>query len=171
MAAQTIISSNSNHLAVASSSVFLFCLFRHSLTSTFFSRRLGHSFYELVSLLARYCLTSNEFDCKYSSTGTMISKTVLIAALIAYVEARFGQEQVPIDAISQVQGGNPGDAATIAGAAVSDLLGGANACAKVFSLDSGFSMMETNFNSSNAPTRSSPRSATAPMLSLLRSVW
>jgi hypothetical protein len=61
----------------------------------------------------------------------MISKTLLITALIAYVEARFGQEQVPINAISQVQGGDPGAAATVAGAAISDLLGGANSCAKV----------------------------------------
>jgi hypothetical protein len=61
----------------------------------------------------------------------MVSKVILISAIIAYVEARFGQEQVPIDAISQVQGGDAGAAATIAGAAISDLLGGANACDKV----------------------------------------
>jgi hypothetical protein len=61
----------------------------------------------------------------------MVSKTVLIAAMIAYVEARFGQEQVPIAAISAVQGGDAGAAATIAGATISDLLGGADACAKV----------------------------------------
>lgn len=61
----------------------------------------------------------------------MVSKAILTAAMIAYVEARFGQEQVPISAISAVQGGSPGAAATIAGGAVSDLLGAANACAKV----------------------------------------
>jgi hypothetical protein len=61
----------------------------------------------------------------------MVSKVVLIAALIAYVEARFGQENVPIAAISSVQGGASGAAATIAGATISDLLGAANACAKV----------------------------------------
>jgi hypothetical protein len=61
----------------------------------------------------------------------MLSKALLITALIAYVEARFGQEQVPIQAISAVQGGDPGAAATVAGAAISDLLGGANSCAKV----------------------------------------
>lgn len=56
--------------------------------------------------------------------------TFLASAFIpAY--ARFGQENVPIDAIQQVQGGNPGDAATIAGAAISDLLGGADACDKL----------------------------------------
>jgi hypothetical protein len=61
----------------------------------------------------------------------MVSKTLLITLMVAYVEARFGQEQVPIAAISGVQGGNAGAAATIAGATISDLLGAANACAKV----------------------------------------
>ncbi|KAF1927668.1 uncharacterized protein M421DRAFT_172439 [Didymella exigua CBS 183.55] len=63
--------------------------------------------------------------------GIMISKAVLIAALIAYVEARFGQEQVPIPAITAVKGGASGAAATIGGAAISDLLGAANSCAKL----------------------------------------
>lgn len=62
----------------------------------------------------------------------MIPKAVLIVALIAYAEARFGQEQLPISAISAVQGGAPGAAATVAGAAISDILGGANSCAKVW---------------------------------------
>jgi hypothetical protein len=61
----------------------------------------------------------------------MVSKTLIIAAAIAYVEARFGQENVPIAAISAVQGGDAGAAATVAGAAISDLLGGADPCAKV----------------------------------------
>lgn len=65
----------------------------------------------------------------------MVSKVLLLTAAIAYVEARFGQEQIPISAISAVQGGNPGEAATIAGGAVSNLLGAANACDKVGSLD------------------------------------
>lgn len=58
-------------------------------------------------------------------------KIALVAALVAFVEARFGQEQVPIPAISAVQGGDPGAAATIAGAAISDLLAAANPCAKL----------------------------------------
>ncbi|KAJ4993246.1 hypothetical protein SVAN01_01221 [Stagonosporopsis vannaccii] len=61
----------------------------------------------------------------------MISKVFLITVAIAYVEARFGQENVPIAAISAIQGGDPGAAATIAGATISDLLGGANSCAKL----------------------------------------
>ena len=65
----------------------------------------------------------------------MVSKIVLIAAIVAYVEARFGQEQVPIAAISAVQGGDPGAAATIAGGAISDLLGAANSCLKLATAD------------------------------------
>ncbi|CAO2651837.1 Nn.00g001200.m01.CDS01 [Neocucurbitaria sp. VM-36] len=68
----------------------------------------------------------------------MVSKSLVIAAVIAYVEARFGQEQVPIAAISAVQGGDAGAAATIAGAAISDLLGAANSCAKLTRADQVF---------------------------------
>ncbi|KAL2434964.1 hypothetical protein ABEF95_011659 [Exophiala dermatitidis] len=57
--------------------------------------------------------------------------TVALAAVIAVVQARFGQEQIPIQAIAAVQGGDPGVAQTIAGAAVSDLLAGSNACDKL----------------------------------------
>lgn len=76
-------------------------------------------------------LTSNEFSVYIRSIDAMVSKTLLLAAIVAYVEARFGQEQVPIAAISAVQGGDAGAAATIAGAAISDLLGAANSCDKV----------------------------------------
>ncbi|KAL1798328.1 hypothetical protein ACET3X_002365 [Alternaria dauci] len=68
----------------------------------------------------------------------MVSKTFMIAAMIAYVQARFGQEQIPIDAISSVQGGDAGAAATIAGAAISDLLGAANSCDKLVRADQIF---------------------------------
>ncbi|KAH6625416.1 hypothetical protein C7974DRAFT_312278 [Boeremia exigua] len=61
----------------------------------------------------------------------MVSKLLLITLAIAYVEARFGQEQIPIPAIGAVQGGAPGAAGTISGAAISDLLGAANSCAKL----------------------------------------
>jgi hypothetical protein len=60
-----------------------------------------------------------------------MSTTAALALLFALATARFGQEQLPIEDIANVQGGDPGAAATIAGAAVSDLLAGANACAKV----------------------------------------
>ena len=80
----------------------------------------------------------------------MLSRAIIIAAVVAIAEARyitlditsiisklirnsFGQEQIPIPAIAAVtSGGAPGQAATIAGAAVSDLLAEANACAKVY---------------------------------------
>ena len=80
----------------------------------------------------------------------MLSRAIIIAAIVAIAEARyatvdmastifklirnsFGQEQIPIPAIAAVtSGGAPGQAATIAGAAISDLLAGANACAKVY---------------------------------------
>jgi hypothetical protein len=68
----------------------------------------------------------------------MFAKTILLSISIAYVEARFGQEQVPIQAISAVQGGAPGAASTIAGAAISDLLGAANSCAKLTRADQIF---------------------------------
>jgi hypothetical protein len=105
-----------------------FFRFRPSLTSFFCPGRPFLTTYELVSHLIAFTFPTT--STVYTSFK-MVSKTLLIAAVIAYVEARFGQEQVPIQAISQVQGGAGGAAATIAGAAISDLLGAANACDKV----------------------------------------
>ncbi|OBT61160.1 hypothetical protein VE03_09445 [Pseudogymnoascus sp. 23342-1-I1] len=66
----------------------------------------------------------------------MQSKAVLLSLLVAYAEARFGQEQLPISAISAVtSGGGPGVAATLAGGAISTLLGAANPCAKLQAAD------------------------------------
>ena len=67
---------------------------------------------------------------------TMYSQAILLSILVALGEARFGQEQLPIAAISESAGGNAGDAATLAGSAVSTLLGGANPCDKVGSYPS-----------------------------------
>ncbi len=61
----------------------------------------------------------------------MYFQAATLAALIAVAHARFNQEQIPIPAIAAVQGGRPGVAATIAGAAVSDLLAATNACDKL----------------------------------------
>ncbi len=61
----------------------------------------------------------------------MYITTAAFAALVAVAHARFGQEQIPIPAIAAVQGGAPGVAQTIAGAAVSDLLAATNACDKL----------------------------------------
>lgn len=56
----------------------------------------------------------------------------VISAVFTHTYARFGQENSPaIAAIRDVQGGAPGVAPTIAGAAISDLLAGTNACDKL----------------------------------------
>ncbi|KIW27674.1 uncharacterized protein PV07_07397 [Cladophialophora immunda] len=61
----------------------------------------------------------------------MLFKTTALATLLTVAQARFNQEQIPIPAIAAVQGGAPGVAQTIAGAAVSDLLAATNACDKL----------------------------------------
>jgi hypothetical protein len=61
----------------------------------------------------------------------MYSQAILFSVLVALTEARFAQEQVPIAAISASSGGNSGDAATLAGSAISTLLAAANPCDKV----------------------------------------
>lgn len=62
----------------------------------------------------------------------MVSKSIIVAALVAYAEARFGQEQVPVSAVSALSNfGNPGEAATLAGGIPGSLLAAANPCDKV----------------------------------------
>ncbi|KAJ9603979.1 hypothetical protein H2200_011501 [Cladophialophora chaetospira] len=61
----------------------------------------------------------------------MFARTSVLAALLVVAQARFNQEQIPIPAIAAVQGGSPGVAQTIAGAAISDLLAASNACNKL----------------------------------------
>ncbi|POS72472.1 hypothetical protein DHEL01_v209133 [Diaporthe helianthi] len=59
-------------------------------------------------------------------------KSVILTALVAYAEARFSQEQVPVPAVSALSNfGNPGEAATLAGAIPGSLLAAANPCDKV----------------------------------------
>jgi hypothetical protein len=61
----------------------------------------------------------------------MYTQTVLLA-LLALAEARFGQEQTPIAAISALGAfGSSGQAATLAGQSISFLLAAANPCGKV----------------------------------------
>ncbi|KAK5100245.1 hypothetical protein LTR70_001767 [Exophiala xenobiotica] len=56
----------------------------------------------------------------------------VISIVFTHTHARFGQEVLAaIVAIRDVQGGAPGVAPTIAGAAISDLLAGTNACDKL----------------------------------------
>lgn len=62
----------------------------------------------------------------------MLAKSLIVAAIVAFVEARFNQEglvQGTIAALSDF--GAPGAAATLAGQSPGVLLAGANACAKV----------------------------------------
>lgn len=62
----------------------------------------------------------------------MLSQAVLVSILMALAEARFGQEQVPIAAISALSDlGASGEAATLAGGDISTLLAAANPCAKL----------------------------------------
>ncbi|CAK7202205.1 hypothetical protein SEUCBS139899_004927 [Sporothrix eucalyptigena] len=62
----------------------------------------------------------------------MYSQTLLVAALVAVAEARFGQEQIPVAAVAALTNrGNPGDAGTLSGQVPGVLLAGANACAKL----------------------------------------
>lgn len=63
-----------------------------------------------------------------------ISKAVALAILLAVAEARFGQEQVPVAAVSALGAagfGDPGVAATIAGSIPGALLAAASPCLKV----------------------------------------
>lgn len=101
---------------------------------------------------------------------------------------RFNQEQIPIQAIRDVQGGAPGVSDTIAGAAISDLLGAANACAKLQRGDQilselgtgadavaaaiGMVAAEKNFNNFTSTQPTICSDPTLPQNALLRgSVW
>jgi hypothetical protein len=62
----------------------------------------------------------------------MYSKSTALLALLAVAEARFGQEQAPVAAISALGNfGNPGEAATLAGGVPGVLLAAANPCDKL----------------------------------------
>lgn len=61
-----------------------------------------------------------------------MSQFLKYALLVAYVEARFGQEQVPVAAIQALSDfGNPGDAGTLSGQVPGVLLAAASPCDKV----------------------------------------
>ncbi|EFQ30903.1 hypothetical protein CGRA01v4_12979 [Colletotrichum graminicola] len=59
------------------------------------------------------------------------TKLFLISAILACVEARFGQENVPTAAIASLQAGSPGEAATLSGSVPGTLLAAADPCAKL----------------------------------------
>ncbi|KUJ18990.1 uncharacterized protein LY89DRAFT_643576 [Mollisia scopiformis] len=66
----------------------------------------------------------------------MYTQAVILSALVAITEARFGQEQVPIPAIQALSNfGSSGQAATLAGQSISFLLAAANPCGKLQQAD------------------------------------
>lgn len=67
-----------------------------------------------------------------------ISKIAALSALLAFAEARFGQEQIPVAAVSALGDagfGDPGVAATIAGSIPGSLLAAASPCDKASDRD------------------------------------
>ncbi|WYZ43939.1 hypothetical protein EsH8_VII_000375 [Colletotrichum jinshuiense] len=114
------------------------------------------------------------------------SKILLISAILASVEARFGQEQVPVQAVSSLQAGNPGEAATLAGGVPGVLLGAADPCAKLTLADKivsqlgdgadvleaakGLVAAEQNFNPFTASTPSICGDASLPATEALRGI-
>jgi small basic protein len=77
--------------------------------------------------------------CHYHLIDTIFimafSKSIILAALLAYAEARFGQEQEPVAAVQALGDagfGDPGVAATIAGSIPGALLAAASPCDKVY---------------------------------------
>lgn len=63
-----------------------------------------------------------------------LSKALSLSILLAYAEARFGQEQIPVAAVQALGDagfGDPGVAATIAGSIPGSLLAAASPCQKV----------------------------------------
>jgi len=117
----------------------------------------------------------------------MFCRVTLIAIMAAIVEARFGQEQIPIPAIEAVtSGGAPGVAATLAGSAISTLLAAANPCAKLQKADEivaqlgtgadsiaaakGLVAAEQNFNPFNVDVPSICSDPTLPTTAALRGI-
>lgn len=68
----------------------------------------------------------------YYIKATMYAKTIAISAFLALAEARFGQEQVPVSAITALsEFGSSGQAATLAGAVPGSLLAATDPCKKL----------------------------------------
>lgn len=75
----------------------------------------------------------------------MYAKIATISALVAVAQARFGQEQVPVSAVSSLSNfGNPGEAATLAGGIPGSLLAAADPCAKLTLADKIVSTLGTD---------------------------
>ncbi|KAH8747922.1 hypothetical protein F5882DRAFT_454873 [Hyaloscypha sp. PMI_1271] len=114
----------------------------------------------------------------------MYSRTILLSVRVAIAEARFGQEQIPISAISSAPGGSSGQAQTLAGQSISTLLGAANPCAKLTQADLilselgdgaleaaiGLVAAEQNFNNFNVDIPSICSDPTLPTSEALRGI-
>ncbi|KAI1765054.1 hypothetical protein GGR53DRAFT_491411 [Hypoxylon sp. FL1150] len=75
----------------------------------------------------------------------MYTKVALISAVLAVAEARFGQEQIPVAAITALSNfGSPGEAATLGGAVPGVLLAAADPCAKLSLADKIVSTLGTD---------------------------
>lgn len=75
----------------------------------------------------------------------MFTKVATISALVAIAQARFGQEQVPVSAVTALSNfGNPGEAATLAGGIPGSLLAAADPCAKLTLADKIVSTLGTD---------------------------
>ncbi|CAJ2499687.1 Uu.00g025400.m01.CDS01 [Anthostomella pinea] len=62
----------------------------------------------------------------------MYTKATLLSAILAVAEARFGQEQIPVAAVSALTAfGSPGDAGTLSGSVPGVLLAAADPCEKL----------------------------------------
>jgi hypothetical protein len=118
---------------------FQFCELSLRSLSCFFAS----NFIRSLQPLGRFSILSTAFDWFSSlslelilffpgSIINMFSKAFAFVALVAYVEARFGQEQAVANLVQALGNfGQPGQAATLAGQTPGVLLAGANACAKV----------------------------------------
>ncbi|PMD53404.1 uncharacterized protein K444DRAFT_571698 [Hyaloscypha bicolor E] len=108
----------------------------------------------------------------------MYTRTVLLSVLVAIAEARFGQEQIPISAISSDPGGSSGQEQTLTGQPISILLGAANPCAKLTQADlilsefgdGALEAAEQNFNSFNIDIPSICSDPTLPTSEALRGI-
>lgn len=117
----------------------------------------------------------------------MSSKYLTITFLLAFAEARFSQEQVPVSKVSALSNfGNPGEAASLAGAVPGVLLAAANPCDKLTLADKIVSTLgtdpavisgaaavvaaEQNFNPFNVAVPSICSDATLPATQELRGI-
>lgn len=86
-------------------------------------------------IILYFHFTTIHYTINIFQLATMaMSKIAALSLLLAFAEARFGQEQIPVAAVAalgQAGFGGPGVAATIAGSIPGSLLAAAGPCSKV----------------------------------------